>query len=596
MTTATRLTLRERRIYEECYRRGITVPPPKPDARYHAYQQKPLEFGIEILGESYPDDVQAVMTSVVANRVTIARSANSVGKTFCAAELAIWFYKTYPGAQVILLAAPPVGNLETKLFGEIAKRMAKHPELFKGDRSKYLMIRRAELEFIRGIPIPSDADPAQVQASIAGSHAPAILYIIDEGDGVPSAVYDAIESCMTGGHARLLVLFNPRMAAGHLYNMEAEERANVVELSAFRHPNVVEGRDIYPGAVDRATTVRRIIEWTRPLNPGEVQDGECFEVPDYLEGCTAISDNGREYPPLSGGYRRIEDIRFCYMVLGQYSARGSELNYFNKSYLSGLYDEFRRRDPLTAQYVHQPVQTVRANSGRLRGTLEIYREPRPSHTYVLGADVAKGVLKDAQKTADRDYSTMDIFDCTLDHLGGRLLEHVASYWGREACEPKDFGRDMAAVASHYNGALVVCEQNGPGDAALEELCNEQRYPHVYHRKPNPKAAAQPEARTWGFVTTTDTKAMVDSCLADAINEASRGIGKLVLRGPRAIRELMDYGYLEGGKFGALAGHDDHPRAIGLAVYACRHFPPVVMSQLKPVEPASVAGTVDVARW
>lgn len=580
--TQTRLDARTRALYQECYRRGIKIPPPKRSTRYHKYQSSPLTFGMERLGESYTDDVQTVIESVRDHRVTIARSANSVGKTHVAAEIAIWFYKSFEGAQVHLLAAPPIGNLETKLWGEISKRLYAHPELFTGDRSKYLMVWRNKLEFIRGIPIPQDADPQQVQASIAGSHAPAILYILDEGDGIPASVYDAIESCMTGGHARLLVMFNPRSAAGKLYEMEAEERANVVELSAFRHPNVVTGTNIYPGAVDREVTVKRINEWTRPLNPAEQPDGECYEVPECLVGTIAHSDAGKPYPPLLPGWRKIEDIRFCYMVLGQYSARGSERNYFNKPYLAGLHRELLRRGE-DGQLLHMPVQIAHPGEGRLRGTLEVYRAPKPGEVFVIGADVAKGVLKDNTGTVDRDYSTMDIF--TLD------LEHVASYWGREACEPKDFGRDMAAVGSFFNGALIVCEQNGPGDAALEELVNVQKYRNVYFRKENKtdKFGKLPEKQAWGFWTDEDTKPMVDSSLADAVNEAHKEVGKLTLCGTRLLKECMNYGYLDGGKFGALAGHDDHVRSAGLAVYIIKTQPPAALSKLKPRDPEAFTG-------
>ena len=65
---------------------------------------------------------------------------------------------------------------------------------------------------------------------------------------------------------RLLVMFNPRAEQGAPYRMIRDKVANVVELSAFEHPNVLTGENIIPGAVDRQTTVRRINQWTRPLD------------------------------------------------------------------------------------------------------------------------------------------------------------------------------------------------------------------------------------------------------------------------------------------------------------------------------------------
>jgi hypothetical protein len=121
----------------------------------------------------------------------------------------------------------------------------------------------------------------------------------------------------------IVPMFNPRAEVGEAYRMERDGRANVVQLSAFKHPNVATGKDIIPGAVTRETTVRRINEWCRPLSDGEVVDGECFELPDFLVGMTAKSQSGQEYAPLKAGWYKIMDPAFSYMVLGQYPAQGS---------------------------------------------------------------------------------------------------------------------------------------------------------------------------------------------------------------------------------------------------------------------------------
>lgn len=128
---------------------------------------------------------------------------------------------------------------------------------------------------------------------------------------------------MSGGHARLLVMFNPRAEVGEAYRMIRDGRANVVKLSAMNHPNVTTGQDIIPGAVTQLTTLRRVNEWCRPLSPGERPDGECFKLPSFVEGHTARSQGGSEYPPLKPGWYKIMEPAFSYMVLGEYPAQGS---------------------------------------------------------------------------------------------------------------------------------------------------------------------------------------------------------------------------------------------------------------------------------
>jgi hypothetical protein len=130
---------------------------------------------------------------------------------------------------------------------------------------------------------------------------------------------------MSGGViVRLLIMFNPRQNSGAVWRMQRDNTAHVVHLSALRHPNVIEGKDIIPGAVTRDTTVRRINEWTRPAHPDEkIEDDSLFEVPGFLVGVTAPKKNGGFYLPLPAGKRKITNPAFSYMVLGRYPAQGT---------------------------------------------------------------------------------------------------------------------------------------------------------------------------------------------------------------------------------------------------------------------------------
>lgn len=277
-----------------------------------------MGFGVDVLGESFTEDVRRLLESVRDNPVTIAQSANAVGKTHAAARVAVWFYKCFPGSQVYSAAAPPENNLRRLLWGEIGGIVRRRPDLFAGDQIKSLQISANAQSFLCGVTIPLSGTEAQREAKFSGKHAPHLLFLIDEGDAVPDEVFRGIESCMSGGHARLLVMFNPRAEVGEVYRMARDGRAKVIKLSAFNHPNVITGRDEIPGAVTRETTVRRINEWCRPLAPGEAPDGECFELPSFLEGETATSPSGLDYPPLRAGWYKIMEPAFSYMVLGEY--------------------------------------------------------------------------------------------------------------------------------------------------------------------------------------------------------------------------------------------------------------------------------------
>jgi hypothetical protein len=296
------------------------------------YQNDPVAFGVEVLGEYYTPDVIDLMNSVKDFGVTVARSANAVGKTHCAARIALWFYKCFPDAQIYTAAAPPESNLRRLLWGEIGSLVHKHPELFEGEKTNTLNIERDSHSFITGVTIPMAGTPEQREAKFNGKHAPNLLFIVDEGDAVPPEVYRGIEACMSGGNAHLLVMFNPRGASGPVYQMERDHTAHIVEMSAFRHPNVTTGEDVIPGAVSREKTVRRLNEWSRPLAEGELPDTECFELPEFLVGVTGKAQDGHEYAPLPAGTRKITNPAFSYMVLGNYPPQ-SELQLISRTWI-----------------------------------------------------------------------------------------------------------------------------------------------------------------------------------------------------------------------------------------------------------------------
>lgn len=320
----------------------------------------PVKFGEEVLGEWYTEDVKELMRSVRDNRATIARSSNGVGKSHAAARIALWFFFRYPDSQVYTAAAPPENNLRMILWGELGRLIETYKHLFKNFKVNDLNVKRHGKSFLTGVTIPSAGTPAQREGKFSGKHAPQMLFICDEADSIPPEVFKGIESCMSGGEiVRLLCMFNPRHESGHLYNLEKKRLANVVELTAFRHPNVVTGENLISGAVDRPTTLRRIQEWTRELKDGEKVDSECFEVPDFLVGCESFALSGERHAELKAGWRKIVEPAFSYMVLGQYPA-ASDGQLISRSLINNAR---ARYDLYVATYGEVPPKNVRPIQG-----------------------------------------------------------------------------------------------------------------------------------------------------------------------------------------------------------------------------------------
>jgi phage terminase large subunit len=334
------------------------------DIDFAQYQDDPVRFGEEVFGETYTDDVKELMISVRDNRDTLAKSANATGKSHAAARIALWFFLCFPDSQVFTAAAPPEDNLRKILWAEIGLIVERHPHVFKGIKVNDLHISRHPKSFLTGVTIPTQGTEAQREGRFSGKHAPFIMFIFDEADAIPNECYRGAESCMSGGHARLLAMFNPRHESGILYQKEKKRVIHVVQLNAFRHPNVHSGEDVYPGAVTRAKTIQRINDWTIQVQPNELgQDGEptpniraeCFLVPEFLVGETTLNPAGKMYPPIPAGWRHIIEPSFSYMVLGEYPAV-ADGQLISRAWINNARS---RWDSYVAQYGRKPPEGIR---------------------------------------------------------------------------------------------------------------------------------------------------------------------------------------------------------------------------------------------
>lgn len=295
------------------------------------YHDDPVGFIKTEMGISLTPDVARMAESVRDNRITLARSATGTGKSHGASAIAAWFYKAFPDSRVYTTANPYENQ---KILWSELSAMSDKSDLFKADKITTMHIERSSKDFITALSVPTTGTDEVREGKFSGKHHEHMLFIVDEGDTVPDFAYRGIEGCMSGGHVRLLILFNPRHEAGRPYRLERDEdEATVIHLSAFGHPNVISGDDLIPGAVDRETTVRRINQWTRLLTPEEKPDSECFELPEFLVGAIGYSQSGKPYQPLSPGHYKVQEPSFDYMVLGRYPAQG-ETQLINREWIA----------------------------------------------------------------------------------------------------------------------------------------------------------------------------------------------------------------------------------------------------------------------
>jgi len=216
-----------------------------------------------LVASTYTQQQFRVLEAIKTSRRVAVHSGHSTGKSFVAADIAIWFKTAFRGSKVIT-TAPTSRQVSKVLWGELRHRyhssrldlggeMLPSEPLWKFDGN----------EFAIGFA-SKDYDPH----AMSGFHARHLLVIIDEAAGVSSQVWDACTRLATGEMNTILAIGNPGDSTGPFHDACMEnERWKTVHLDSTQHPNVETGVEIIPGAATRAWVDDKLVEYGSEDDP-----------------------------------------------------------------------------------------------------------------------------------------------------------------------------------------------------------------------------------------------------------------------------------------------------------------------------------------
>ena len=178
-----------------------------------------------------------------------------------------------------------------------------------------------------------------------------------------------------------------------------------------------------------------------------------------------------------------------------------------------------------------------------------------SKDYIVCADVGRG--------DSADYSAFHVIDI-------ETLEQVAEYKGR--LSTKDFGNMLVSIATEYNDAILIVENNNIGWATIQQIIDRD-YPNLFYtskdlqyvdvqHQMNNRINTQERNMVAGFSTTSKTRPLIISKLEEFFREES-----VVVHSNRLIDELQTFVYIN-NRAEAMRGYNDDlvmSFAIGLWV-------------------------------
>ena len=212
-------------------------------------------------------------------------------------------------------------------------------------------------------------------------------------------------------------------------------------------------------------------------------------------------------------------------------------------------------DPIILEKMRKSLCIDPVEKRGIDSNMWVWEQPNYNKDYIVCADVGRG--------DSADYSAFHVIEL-------ESLTQVAEYKGR--INTKDFGNMLVSIATEYNDALLIVENNNIGWATIQQIIDRDypnlfytskdlQYVDVQHQITN-KHYREEKKMVAGFSTTSKTRPLIISKLEEFFREKS-----VVVRSNRLIDELLTFVYIN-NRAEAMRGYNDDlvmSFAIGLWV-------------------------------
>jgi len=159
----------------------------------------------------------------------------------------------------------------------------------------------------------------------------------------------------------------------------------------------------------------------------------------------------------------------------------------------------------------------------------MWQKPVPHKIYMVTCDVAKG--------SNNDYHVANVWDVSSWHINGRI-EQVAMY-RRNDVSIFDFKDKIRQIASQYNKAMAVIENNNLGAVVVQNLYFEDGYENVWF---------DVDKGDYGINANAKTKPLALSYFKEDVES-----GKMLIRSVDMLTELSYFEEVRTGIFQARPG-------------------------------------------
>ena len=241
-------------------RRGLNLAAVK-GQDFSRWRGDPVGFSREALGVKWWARQEEIALAVRDCPEVAVEAGHSVGKTFTAGGLVIWWLMVWEDAKVVTTATSFYQVVDL-LWREIRSQFTKAKIRLPGN----LFRTRLDLgpqRFAVGI------SPKE-EVNFLGYHSDHLLVILDEAAGVRPDVWSAVDSLAVGKDNRKLAIGNPMFSEGPFWEAchGSGKRWKVIRIPSMESPNATGGASL-PGLVGPEWIAEQIDGHCEPCGEGD---------------------------------------------------------------------------------------------------------------------------------------------------------------------------------------------------------------------------------------------------------------------------------------------------------------------------------------
>lgn len=215
---------------------------------FRSYRDRPVAFIREVLGAEPWSKQEEIARAVRDDPLVAVRSCNAAGKDWIAARLALWW--VYARNGMVLLTGPTERQVVEVCMSEVGSAFGSVGEL---PGSLYRTALRVEGSGSRSGILAFTSTEA---SRLTGFHAPRVLAVLTEAQGVEDFAWEGLLACATGTEDRVLAVGNPLLPSGRFFTVSRKPQWRSIQISADEHPNIRVGRTVVPGGPSAAFVER----------------------------------------------------------------------------------------------------------------------------------------------------------------------------------------------------------------------------------------------------------------------------------------------------------------------------------------------------